>query len=89
MPEAYEHGGKLVGVVTTLGFATALPIHTRLSPGASGRHEFAHATTAARLPPFDEDQQCGGRIGPVCAFTRWSSDRRRPTALRAHGALAL
>jgi zinc transporter, ZIP family len=28
MPEAYEHGGKLVGVVTTLGFATALAIHT-------------------------------------------------------------
>lgn len=28
MPEAYEHGGKLVGVVTTLGFATAYVIHT-------------------------------------------------------------
>jgi len=28
MPEAYEHGGKLVGVVTTLGFATAFLIHT-------------------------------------------------------------
>jgi ZIP family zinc transporter len=28
MPEAYEHGGKLVGVVTTLGFATAFVIHT-------------------------------------------------------------
>jgi ZIP family zinc transporter len=28
MPEAYEHGGKLVGVVTVLGFATALLIHT-------------------------------------------------------------
>jgi ZIP family zinc transporter len=27
MPEAYEHGGKLVGVVTTLGFATAFLIH--------------------------------------------------------------
>jgi zinc transporter, ZIP family len=27
MPEAYEHGGKLVGVVTTLGFALALLIH--------------------------------------------------------------
>jgi zinc transporter, ZIP family len=27
MPEAYEHGGKLVGVVTTLGFAVALVIH--------------------------------------------------------------
>lgn len=27
MPEAYEHGGKLVGVVTTLGFATAYAIH--------------------------------------------------------------
>ena len=26
MPEAYEHGGKLVGVVTTLGFALALLI---------------------------------------------------------------
>jgi len=26
MPEAYEHGGKLVGVVTTLGFAVALVI---------------------------------------------------------------
>ncbi|MGH3457698.1 ZIP family metal transporter [Aeromicrobium sp.] len=28
MPEAFEHGGKLVGVVTTLGFAVALTIHT-------------------------------------------------------------
>jgi ZIP family zinc transporter len=28
MPEAYEHGGKFVGVVTTLGFAVAFTIHT-------------------------------------------------------------
>ena len=28
MPEAYEHGGRLVGVVTTLGFAVAFAIHT-------------------------------------------------------------
>jgi ZIP family zinc transporter len=28
MPEAYEHGGKWVGVVTTLGFAVACAIHT-------------------------------------------------------------
>jgi ZIP family zinc transporter len=28
MPEAYEHGGKLVGVATTLGFAIAYAIHT-------------------------------------------------------------
>jgi ZIP family zinc transporter len=28
MPEAYEHGGKLVGVATTLGFAVAFAIHT-------------------------------------------------------------
>jgi ZIP family zinc transporter len=28
MPEAYEHGGKLVGVVTTLGFSVAYLIHT-------------------------------------------------------------
>jgi zinc transporter, ZIP family len=27
MPEAYERGGKLVGVVTTLGFAVAYAIH--------------------------------------------------------------
>ena len=27
MPEAYEHGGKLVGVVTTVGFVTAFVIH--------------------------------------------------------------
>ena len=27
MPEAYEHGGKLVGVITTLGFAVAFIIH--------------------------------------------------------------
>jgi zinc transporter, ZIP family len=27
MPEAYEHGGKLVGVVTTLGFVVALAVH--------------------------------------------------------------
>jgi len=26
MPEAYEHGGRLVGVVTTLGFAVAFLI---------------------------------------------------------------
>jgi ZIP family zinc transporter len=28
MPEAYEHGGKLVGVATTLGFAVAFVVHT-------------------------------------------------------------
>jgi ZIP family zinc transporter len=28
MPEAFKHGGKLVGVVTTLGFAVAYAIHT-------------------------------------------------------------
>ena len=28
MPEAYEHGGKWVGVATTLGFAVAFTIHT-------------------------------------------------------------
>ncbi len=28
MPEAFEHGGKLVGVITTLGFAVAFTIHT-------------------------------------------------------------
>jgi ZIP family zinc transporter len=27
MPEAFEHGGKLVGVITTLGFAVAYTIH--------------------------------------------------------------
>jgi ZIP family zinc transporter len=28
MPEAYEDGGKLVGIATTLGFAVALTIHS-------------------------------------------------------------
>jgi zinc transporter, ZIP family len=28
MPEAFQHGGRLVGVVTTLGFAVAYGIHT-------------------------------------------------------------
>ncbi len=28
MPEAYEHGGKLVGVVTTFGFSVAYALHT-------------------------------------------------------------
>ena len=28
MPEAFEHGGRLVGVVTTLGFAVAYAIHS-------------------------------------------------------------
>jgi len=28
IPEAYEHGGKLAGVVTTLGFVVAFGIHT-------------------------------------------------------------
>jgi ZIP family zinc transporter len=28
MPEAYEHGRNLVGVLTTLGFAVAFAIHT-------------------------------------------------------------
>jgi len=28
MPEGYEHGGKLVGIVTTLGFIIAYMIHT-------------------------------------------------------------
>jgi zinc transporter, ZIP family len=27
MPEAYEHGGRLVGIATTLGFAVAFGIH--------------------------------------------------------------
>ena len=27
MPEAYEHGGPVVGVVTTLGFITAYSLH--------------------------------------------------------------
>jgi ZIP family zinc transporter len=27
MPEAYEHGGKLVGIATTFGFAVAFTIH--------------------------------------------------------------
>jgi ZIP family zinc transporter len=27
IPEAYEHGGKLTGVVTTLGFVVAFGIH--------------------------------------------------------------
>ena len=27
MPEAFEHGGKLVGIMVTLGFATAFSIH--------------------------------------------------------------
>jgi hypothetical protein len=34
MPEAFEHGGKWVGVATTLGFAVAFTIHT---PGLSHR----------------------------------------------------
>ena len=28
MPEAFEHGGKWVGVATTLGFAVAFAVHT-------------------------------------------------------------
>ena len=28
MPEAFQHGGKLVGILTTLGFAVAFTIHT-------------------------------------------------------------
>jgi ZIP family zinc transporter len=28
MPEAFEHGGKLVGIMTTLGFAVAFTTHT-------------------------------------------------------------
>jgi zinc transporter, ZIP family len=28
MPEGFEHGGKLVGIMTTLGFAIAFTIHT-------------------------------------------------------------
>jgi zinc transporter, ZIP family len=27
MPEAYEHAGKLAGVLTTLGFVVAFAIH--------------------------------------------------------------
>ena len=27
MPEAYEHGGKWVGVATTIGFGVAFTIH--------------------------------------------------------------
>jgi zinc transporter, ZIP family len=28
MPEGFEHGGKLAGVATTLGFAAAFALHT-------------------------------------------------------------
>jgi ZIP family zinc transporter len=28
MPEAYENGGRLTGVATTLGFVVAFAIHT-------------------------------------------------------------
>jgi ZIP family zinc transporter len=28
MPEAFEHGGKLVGIFTTLGFAVAFALTT-------------------------------------------------------------
>jgi ZIP family zinc transporter len=28
MPEAFQHGGRLVGIVTTVGFAVAFTIHT-------------------------------------------------------------
>jgi ZIP family zinc transporter len=28
MPEAFKHGGRLVGVVSTLGFAVAYAIHS-------------------------------------------------------------
>ncbi|MFF1876928.1 ZIP family metal transporter [Leifsonia sp. NPDC058230] len=28
MPEAFEHGGKLAGIATTLGFAVAFTVHT-------------------------------------------------------------
>lgn len=31
MPEAFEHGGKLVGLFTTLGFALAFGISARTS----------------------------------------------------------
>jgi zinc transporter, ZIP family len=27
MPEAFEHGGKLTGVLTTLGFVVAFSLH--------------------------------------------------------------
>jgi ZIP family zinc transporter len=27
MPEAFQHGGRLVGIATTLGFAIAFGIH--------------------------------------------------------------
>ena len=27
MPEAYKHGGRLTGLIVTLGFATAYGIH--------------------------------------------------------------
>jgi hypothetical protein len=30
MPEAYEHGGKVVGVVTTLGFILAYGLHVAI-----------------------------------------------------------
>jgi zinc transporter, ZIP family len=32
MPEAFEHGGKLVGVLTTLGFAVAFTIPRSIEP---------------------------------------------------------
>ena len=41
MPEAFEHGGKWVGVVTTLGFAVAFTIH--VLDGGGGPLAVAHA----------------------------------------------
>ena len=41
MPEAFEHGGKLVGVVTTLGFGLAFAL-TVLDGGQLGGHCGAH-----------------------------------------------
>ena len=32
MPEAFEHGGRVVGIATTLGFAIAWPIGRMPSP---------------------------------------------------------
>ena len=52
MPEAYEHGGKLVGVVTTLGFAVAFTIHiARLSP----RMRTGSASDVAMRPSSNRD----------------------------------
>jgi len=81
MPEVFEHWGKLVGAVTTLGFAVAFTIHTsqsihsieapvsehaRENPALAG----LSAMERTGIEPVTSGLQTGPRASPAVASSR-------------------